>query len=126
MQKMLSNKEIAVNFLNGVASGDVFASYEKYASIEFKHHNMHYKGDLISLRNGMYQSQQKFPHKTLEIKQVIAEGDSVMIHSHVRLDPNELGFILAHIFKIQDGKIIELWDFGQAIPEDSPNQNGAF
>lgn len=123
---MITNKEIAIGFLTEVATGSVFDAYEKYASIEFKHHNLHYKGDLISLRNGMYESQQNFPHKTLEIKQVIAEGDTVMTHSHVRLDPHDVGFILAHIFKIKNNKIIELWDFGQAIPDNSPNEHGAF
>ena len=44
-------------------SGNVFEAYEKYASIEFKHHNLYYKKDLISLRNGMYESQQIFHTK---------------------------------------------------------------
>lgn len=123
---MQSNKEIAVSFLKDVSSGNVFEAYEKYASIEFKHHNLYYKGDLISLRNGMYESQQNFPHKILEVKQIIAEGDTVMTHSHVKLKQDDLGFILAHIFKIKDGKIIELWDFGQVIIENSPNENGPF
>lgn len=122
----MTNKEIVISFLNDVSSGRVFEAYEKYASIEFKHHNLYYKGDLISLRNGMYQSDQNFPNKKLEIKNIIAENDMVMTHSHVAFIPNDPGYIIAHIFKIKDSKIIELWDFGQQIPESYPNENGPF
>ena len=122
----MTNKEIAIGFLKAVSSGQVFEGYEKYASIEFKHHNLYYKGDLISLRNDMFESQQNFPNKILEIKQVIAESDTVMVHSHVKLNPQDSGFILAHIFKIKNNKIIELWDFGQQIPDSYPNENGPF
>ncbi len=122
----MTNKEIVIGFLTDVTSGRVFEAYEKYASIEFKHHNLYYKGDLISLRNGMYQSDQNFPNKKLEIKNIIAENDMVMVHSHVKLVPDDAGFIIAHIFKIKDSKIIELWDFGQQIPDSYPNENGPF
>lgn len=122
----MTNKEIAIGFLKAVSSNQVFEGYERYASIEFKHHNLYYKGDLISLRNGMFESQQNFPNKVLEIKQVIAEGDTVMVHSHVKLNSQDSGFILAHIFKIKNNKIIELWDFGQQIPDSYPNKNGPF
>lgn len=122
----MTNKEIALGFLTDISSGKVFEAYEKYASIEFKHHNLYYKGDLISLRNGMYQSEQNFPNKTIEIKNMIAEDDKVMVHFHVKLAPHDAGFIIAHIYKIKENKIIEMWDFGQQIPEEYPNENGPF
>jgi predicted SnoaL-like aldol condensation-catalyzing enzyme len=122
----MTNKEIALGFLTDISSGKVFEAYEKYASIEFKHHNLYYKGDLISLRNGMYQSEQNFPNKTIEIKNMIAEDDKVMMHFHVKLAPHDAGFIIAHIYKIKEDKIVEMWDFGQQIPEEYPNENGPF
>lgn len=123
---MLDIKEIAVNFLQDVASGKVIEAFEKYGSLEFKHHNVHYKGDLISLRNGMHMSHQNFPNKKIDVKNIFVDNDMVIIHSHMKLAPHDVGFILVHIFKIKNNKIIELWDMNQAIPEDSPNQNGAF
>lgn len=123
---MLSIKEVAVNFLTDVASGKVIEAFEKYGSLEFKHHNVHYKGDLISLRNGMHLSHQNFPNKKIVVKNIFADGDTVITYSHMKLAPQDVGFILVHIFKIKNNKIIELWDMNQIIPEDSPNQNGAF
>ncbi len=34
--------------------------------------------------------------------------------------------IAMHIFRLDDGKIVEMRDCGQAIPENSPNSDGAF
>jgi hypothetical protein len=31
-----------------------------------------------------------------------------------------------HIFRFQNDLIAELWDIGQAVPENSPNQFGMF
>jgi predicted SnoaL-like aldol condensation-catalyzing enzyme len=31
---------------------------------------------------------------------------------------------LVHIFRFDGGLIAELWDIGQPVPEDSPNERG--
>lgn len=49
-----------------------------------------------------------------------------MVHSLVKQNPEDLGRAVVHIFRFQDNKIVELWDIGQPIPEDSPNENGMF
>lgn len=120
------NKDLATAFLRQVISGDVKGAYAKYVHSDFRHHNTYYPGDTASLMNGMEESERQFPHKIFEIKQVIAEGDRVVVHSHLRFKPEDVGMVVAHFFRFQDEKIIELWDIGQVIPENSPNQNGAF
>jgi len=30
------------------------------------------------------------------------------------------------LFRFEDGKIVELWDFGQPVPAESPNTDGLF
>ena len=122
----MDQKELARGFLQQVISGDVSGAYAKYIHSDFRHHNTYYPGDAASLMKGMQENEQQFPRKILEIKQVIEEGDRVVVHSHLRFKPEDVGMVVAHFFRFQDGKIIELWDIGQAIPENSPNQNGAF
>ena len=48
------------------------------------------------------------------------------VHSHVRLNPSELGVALVHIFRFEGDRIAELWDLGQPVPKDSPNEYGMF
>jgi predicted SnoaL-like aldol condensation-catalyzing enzyme len=66
------------------------------------------------------------PNKTLDMKLAIEEGDLVAVHSHVRLKPDRPGGAVVHIFRFEEGRIVELWDVGQEVPEQSPNQYGMF
>ena len=121
-----NNPDAAVTFLKLGSSGKVNEAYAKYTDMRFVHHNPYYEGSAQSLAAGMAENARQFPDKVLEVKHVIAEGDLVVIHSHVRLKPGDVGVALVHIFRFADGRIVELWDIGQAVPEQSPNQYGMF
>jgi len=60
------------------------------------------------------------------VKRVLAEGEFVIVHSHVKQRPGDRGGAVVHIFRFESGRIVELWDVGQPLPEDSPNQYGMF
>ena len=66
------------------------------------------------------------PDKTLEVKHVIGEGAFVAVHSHVRQNPDDRGGAVVYIFRFENDRIVELWDVGQPVPEESPNQYGMF
>jgi predicted SnoaL-like aldol condensation-catalyzing enzyme len=42
------------------------------------------------------------------------------------MNPGESGVAVVHIFRFQGDRIAELWDIGQPVPQDSPNQAGMF
>ncbi|MCJ8008085.1 ester cyclase [Lederbergia wuyishanensis] len=121
-----SIKEKAVSFLKLVASGKVLEAYQSYVGPEFSHHNPYFPGDAESLMLAMEENATKNPQKIFDVKLAIQDGDKVAVHSHVKQNPNDLGVAVVHIFRFQDDQIVELWDIGQAISEDSPNQNGMF
>ena len=119
-------KEIAIDFLHSAASGDVRKAYRKYVAPNFRHHNPYFKGDAASLMKGMEENAAKNPQKTLEIRHALSDGDLVAIHSHVRMNPNDRGTGLVHIFRFEGDRIAELWDLAQPVPEESPNEFGMF
>lgn len=119
-------KEKAVSFLQLVASGEVRAAYQRYIGPDFRHHNPFFRGDADSLMLAMEENAIKNPHKVLEVKRVIEDGDIVAVHSHVKQNQDDLGGAVVHIFRFHNDLIIELWDVGQQIPENSPNENGVF
>lgn len=121
-----SNKDMAVHFLKMAAGGDVREAYAKFVDPGFKHHNPFFEGSAESLMARMEANARQNPNKVLEVKRVIAEGDLVAVHSHVRQNPGDRGGAVVHIFRFENGRIVELWDVGQPIPEESPNQYGAF
>jgi predicted SnoaL-like aldol condensation-catalyzing enzyme len=122
----LTQKEKAVSFLQLVASGNVREAYQQYISPDFFHHNPYFPGDAESLKQAMEQDAAGNPHKVLEVKLAVEENDLVTVYSHVRQKPEDLGFAVVHMFRFEDGKVVELWDVGQAVPGDSPNENGVF
>ncbi|MBW5468123.1 nuclear transport factor 2 family protein [Brevibacillus formosus] len=121
-----SLKENAVSFLQLVASGNVREAYQRYTGPNFNHHNPFFRGDAHSLMLAMEENAAKNPHKILEVKRAIEEGDIVAVHSHVRQNQEDLGGAVVHIFRFHNDQIVELWDVGQPIPDDSPNENGMF
>ena len=126
MNNMESNKEQAVSFLKLVSSGLVEEAYSKYVSPEFRHHNPYFPGNIEALKEGMEDSAVKRPDKILQVHQAIEENNLVMVHSHIKQSPEDIGSAVVHIFRFEKEQIVELWDVGQAVPEDSQNENGMF
>lgn len=124
----LSQKEIAVRFLELAAAGEVDEAYGNYTAPNFKHHNPYYAGDKISLKEGMRESAIETPNKVLEVQHVIEDGTLVAVHSKLEMQMNDKLTILAviHICRFENGKIAEFWDIGQIQPDPLVNENGMF
>jgi predicted SnoaL-like aldol condensation-catalyzing enzyme len=122
----MSHKDAAVEFLTLVASGRVREAYGRFIGAGFRHHNPYFRGDAASLMEGMEQNAAKNPDKRLEIQTAIQEGDRVAVFSRVMQNPQDRGGAVVHIFRFDKDRIVELWDVGQAVPEQSDNENGMF
>jgi len=122
----ISLKEKVRNFFDLVISGKVDAAYELYVSPSFFHHNFWYKGDRESLKQGMKDSDKQFPNKKFQVQKLLQEGCTVWAYSKINMKPDDNGMAVMHIFRFENGKIAEMWDMGAAIPENMPNENGAF
>ncbi len=121
-----SNRESAMAFLEMVASGAVREAYAMFVGEGFRHHNPLFEGSAAALMGAMEANARQSPNKRLEVKRAIAEGEWVVTHSHVRPEPDARGAAVVHIFRFDGGRIVELWDVGQAVPEGSPNRFGMF
>ena len=66
------------------------------------------------------------PDKIFEIQRALEDGDLVAVHSRFRQNPNDLDWAVMHIFRFEKEKIVELWDFTQAAPNEMINENGMF
>lgn len=70
----LSQKEIAVRFLELAAAGEVDEAYGNYTAPNFKHHNPYYAGDKTSLKEGMkvqLKPQTKFLKFNMSLRMVL-------------------------------------------------------
>lgn len=121
-----SIKAAAIHFLQLTATGDVNEAFYLYVSPEFRHHNIHFKGDAGSLKAAMEESAINLPAKQLEIRFAIAEENRVAVYSKVTISPGEPGIALVHFFRFEENKIVELWDLAQAPSYEVINENGLF
>jgi predicted SnoaL-like aldol condensation-catalyzing enzyme len=69
---------------------------------------------------------QTFPDLHVDIKRLIAEGDLVVTHSHLKRHAEDRGMAVIDIFRLENGKIVEHWDVVQDIPETAANNNTMF
>jgi len=121
-----SRKEIAAEFLTLCAIGKSHKAFDLFVGENFIHHNTYFKGDRETLMLAMEANAKQNPHKILEIKHTLEDGSLAAVHSHVRQNPNDLGVAVIHIFCFENDKIVELWDFGQPVPQNLINENGMF
>lgn len=120
----MTNKEIATKFLETCALKSPQEAFEKFVNPNFKHHNQYFKGDADSLKNAMLEADKVAPNKSFSIKQVFETDDRVAVFSHVVKEKMEIAVV--HMFRFEKGKISEMWDIGQLMAKDSPNENGMF
>ncbi len=121
-----AHKESAVDFLQLIVAGSIDEAYNNYVNMHGKHHNVYFSSEFTSLKHGMIENHAQFPNKRIMVKNVLGDGDLVAVHSNIVMKTGEPGISVVHIFRFEEGRIIEMWDIGQAIPADSPNRMGAF
>jgi predicted SnoaL-like aldol condensation-catalyzing enzyme len=127
MRSRVTRKEAAVSFLKLASSGHVEEAYERHIAPSFVHHNQYFRGDRDSLKSAMAEAHRTSPNQFFDVKRAFEDGDFVITHSRVvRGDPAEPDIAVVHIFKFDGDNVVELWDLGQLLSKDSPNENGAF
>ena len=92
-----------------VALGNVREAYQRYIGPNFHHHNPYFPGDAESLMLAMEENAALNPHKMLEVKLAIEEGDVVAVHSHVKQKERGSWGAVIHILRFHNDHIVELW-----------------
>jgi predicted SnoaL-like aldol condensation-catalyzing enzyme len=128
-------KEAAVKFLSLIAAGKpkdglVFFTPDCIT------HNPYTAGTMDALTDAMIAVQKQGSGGIvkgstvdfkLSIRQVLAEGDLVAVHTTLSSSNSSAGGLRQiHLFRFKGDKIVEYWDITQFIPEDAPNTARAF
>jgi predicted SnoaL-like aldol condensation-catalyzing enzyme len=69
---------------------------------------------------------ERYPERIFTIHRVIASDDLVAVHYHSQATPEDLGFSVVDIFRVEDCRMVEHWDVVQPVPEQSANDNTMF
>jgi len=120
------SKDKVRNFFKLLESNKVQEAFDRFVSLEFKHHNQHTQDGRLALLEGMTDAHRQFPEMTMDIKQIFEEGSFVITHSLVKMNSSHAGFVCVHIFRFANEKIVEFWDIATPRVENSINKDGAF
>ncbi|TXE07380.1 ester cyclase [Gelidibacter salicanalis] len=120
----MTKQEIAKSFLMLAGTGKVTEAFDKHVAVDFTHHNQYFEGTRDALQNAMTDAHQTSPNKSITIKYSYRDQDTVITHALVTKEDMEIAVV--HIIRFNGDKIVELWDLGQVIAKDSPNQYGLF
>ncbi len=117
-------KQAAVDFLQLAISGRIEEACVKYVDMQGRHHNFYFPAGFPALEKAMIANHIQFPPKQLTVRNVLSEGDLVAVHSHIVLEAGGTSMAAVHLFRFDGDKIVELWDIGQSVPPELPNEDG--
>jgi len=122
-----ANAQKAIGFLEMVFNQKkVKEGFDKYVGDKYIQHNPIAADGKDAAVEVLGKALQALPGWTYEIKHAYVDGDYAIVHSHVRIKPEDRGMAVVDIFRFEKGKVVEHWDVVQPIPEKSANNNTMF
>ena len=115
----ISNKRIAVSFLEQVMTGDVREAFRAYVHDDFIHHDPRLREGAQALADALHADQVLYAARTFAIERVMEEGDLVVVHARMRPAPTEPEVAQVHILRFQGARIGELWKVSERVPGSS-------
>ena len=129
MADLERNKQVVVDYYTTAFGGDPEKAVADHFGPRYVQHNPDATDGPEAFIAFVNWLRGNFPDLKLDIKRVIGEGDMVVTHAHLDLEPgnpSNPGRALADYFRLEDGKVVEHWDVIQDIPKTAANKNGMF
>jgi predicted SnoaL-like aldol condensation-catalyzing enzyme len=129
MSDLEGNKQVVVDYYQTAFNGNPEKAVADHFGPRYIQHNPEAQDGPEAFIGFVRWLRDQYPNLQLDIKRVIAEGDMVVTHSHLDLEPgnpDNPGRALADFFRVENGKVVEHWDVIQEIPATSANNNGMF
>jgi predicted SnoaL-like aldol condensation-catalyzing enzyme len=123
----LSNREVVTRFINlFYTQGRVREAFMTYVAPGYIQHNpvaRDGRDAAIAALEPYFASQ---PGAIREVQRIIVDGNLAAVHVRVRQNPQDRGFAVVDILRLENRMIVEHWDVIQPVPEHSANPHPMF
>lgn len=120
------NKKVVLEFFEKVLMPVDFALAPPFFGARYKQHSPLASDGPEGLRAFLEKARVETPRAKTYIKRVFADGDYVIVHSHVVIEPGTPGLAVVDIIRLEDGKLVEHWDIAQPVPAEMLHSNTMF
>lgn len=102
------------------------SAVDRFISPGYIQHNQGVEPGLDAFKAFLDMIREQTPQAVHDVKRAFVDGNHVTVHYHVRRWPDDLGWAVIDIFRVEDGMIVEHWDVMQDVIEGGPNPNSPF
>ena len=102
------------------------AAVDRFIAADYIQHNPNVETGREPLKAFLDFIKVENPQGVHDVKRMFADGDHVIVHYHVRRWPEDIGWAVVDIFRIEKGLIAEHWDVAMDVVVGGPNVNGMF
>ncbi|MBK1878763.1 nuclear transport factor 2 family protein [Pelagicoccus mobilis] len=116
-----ANAELITDFVQKLMNDHAFDYVrDHYSNSSYTQHNRNIPEGIEGLIGLLKDFTKQFPEYCYDVKQIIADGDRVIFHSHATMRKahrgnDRKGLNIIDIWRIRDGEIVEHWDSLQAL-----------
>ena len=121
-----SNLQLVTRMYEQVLQPLDSSAVERFFAPDYIQHSPMAATGAQGLRDFLDWAKARSPRAEHRIKRMFADGDHVIVHVHVIINPGDRGNAVVDIFRLQGGRIAEHWDVGQPVPAEANNENGMF
>lgn len=102
------------------------SAVDRFISPDYVQHSQLAPPGRAALKSFLNMIRKQTPEAVHDVKRAFVDGDHVVVHYHVRRWPDDRGWVVIDIFRIEDGMIAEHWDVLQNVNGNGPNPNSPF
>lgn len=117
----IANVKLIVGFVQKLMNDHDFdTALKEYGNASYIQHNRNIPDGIEGLVEVLKGFTKQFPDYCYDVKQIIADGDHVVFHSHATMKESDRGndkkgLNIIDNWKIRDGEIVEHWDSLQPL-----------
>lgn len=121
-----ANHDLVIEMYNKVLIAMDSSAVDRYISPDYIQHSMLAPPGVDALKAFLDHVKVESPDAKQTIHRSFADGDHVIVHTHVERWPGDPGLAVVDIFRCDGGKIVEHWDVLQNVPASPVNPNSMF